>query len=401
MEHDSYRDPSHPLRALVLGSKTYTLYCRSARGAVDGEQVEIVDPKEIGLRGAYLDPPGVEWIRGLWTAVVRFAEDGEPDWYALARHRCGPNPQPADLAEEQHRAYGDWSRLPAVGVLPISRPRVAATLRAVERSSGVRIRPFTFLLRTSATGGLFARAADAPMLVAPYTADPAEWGSERGWWNVRTGELEPEGRYVKSLRDVAEVHGMTEDSAFLGPDPKAVFSRGLLQRRPAVSSPSLLVQIGKEGGQVAERVAGTVRNADAVAVVAAPDDWTELVVPVLRHMGVAEAMRRSGLPLNDRFSRYLAGTMQPKGRRRAALRAAALEHAKERLTDPEAAWSWDERAILAHAASVAAQEKKARRCACGCGAAPLGRSKWAGEACRKRAVRERAGATVGPPGANG
>ncbi len=173
------------------------------------------------------------------------------------------------------------------------------------------------------------------------------------------------------------------------PRPGSRLLPGLLQRRPAISGPNLLVQVGKEGGQVSERVAGTVTNAEAVPVVAAPDEWTELVVPVLRDMGVAEVMRRTDLALNDRFARYLAGTMRPKGRRRAALRAAALDYARERLTDPDAIWSWDERAILAHAASMAAREKEAQRCTCGCGAAPAGRSKWAGEACRKRAARER------------
>ena len=58
------------------------------------------------------------------------------------------------------------------------------------------------------------------------------------------------------------------------------------------------------------------------------------------------------------------------------------------LNDPDAAWSWDARATLNYAANLTGAEEEARLWASEYGAMPLGRSKWAGEACRKRAVRE-------------
>ncbi len=393
VEHGSCTDQARPLRALVVGTKMYALYRLGGPAA----QVEIVDAKELGLRGIYVDPAGVDWVRELWETYVRSAEDGEPDWEArAAERRNGRCVEQDDIAEEKHREYGQWSRLPAVGTLTVSTPAVAASLQAVEQQADAPIRPFTFLLwASSAGGGVLSRAASvgSGRLVAPFTRDPHQWGPDHAWRESCTGRPAPEGREVKRLLDVALSHAVHEDTAFVCADPDVWLPRGLLVRRPAVASPALLAYVAKEGAQVTERVAGLLSNAEAVQVVAEPDLWETLVVPVLARMGPAEVARRAQLPLNGELTRYLDGRARPRGRRGSALHAAAVGWARERLPDAEAVSTWEDRAVFAHALAVAAAGGRDRRCDCGCGRPPAGRSRWAGEACRKQSGRAAAKAT--------
>jgi hypothetical protein len=326
-EHGSLRQP---LWCYAISAKRYALY----RLGFDG-QVEVVDWSEHGL-GHYLDPtdPDTErddqgrhlWIRQAW------------EWVLTGRGRRDTMP--------------DWTGTPALTRFTVTSPAIGAwfTGHNQRQAPDDWIRPASFGLLAHPDPLIPTLDSDRPKPTTVYEPDPSKWLSV-DWYDRATGQPinittashhHPdfhrhltEGRVrVRTLGDVLSTFTRHPETKSLAPggQPVIAATQGLLQRRPVESAPVLTDLIGKEANQLDERATGSTDEPDGHLnrYGNRGDRWTQLVLPILRSIGVKELMRLTG---RSRSAVYEVLTGKPPKYAGPAARyeAVAVEHALQLL----------------------------------------------------------------------
>ncbi len=406
-EHDSL---ARPVTCYAISAKRYLLYrpatARQApelvhvrdepdEGSVD-EPDELTDWSEHGL-GLYLSPVVDErgrpkrdekgrrvWVRDAWAWVLRDALGDDPD------------PLP-------------WAGLPAVTRFTVSSPAIAGWFRGRDRDlpRAERMRPGGF--------GLLAHPAESDragrMPAAAYETKPEAWLTQ-DWYDRRSGraiqvttadpfraperfagDLAAGALRIQTLGEILATYGQRPEHKSLAPDgsPAGATTVGLLRRRPVHSTPARTHLAGKEGNRLLERVTGVVvdpmdyRTDFGLRV----DPWGTLVVPLLRRMGAAEAVRRTKVAGRRSIERIIKDGHQPKSAERvAALTSVATGFAREHI---QASTSVDDAAAMTAWLGLP-DAPHAHLCACGCGLpARSARARWYSDAHRKRGSRHRDG----------
>lgn len=395
-QHDA--DPQ--LYAFILGAKRYALYNLAGDG-----RVIVRKCSEHGL-GMRLDPTNPD-------APVSVAEDDKEDevygggvgsarpargwvqklWrYLIERHALGRDvPEPA------------WFGLPALCKLTVTRPDLAERLTLSPLNFCLVAQAQTFQSTLTPSPGSLGSSV---RLVAPFERDPRRWKRMR-WTDAATGRPfkiatgESEGYvtsgvvYVKSYRDMTAEFLSRPEAKFATPDgrrcPRGY--RGLLVRRTV--TPSVEVNIGKEGNHIEDVEAGLLRAGDVLNRYTPhqqhDDAFDQLVRPLARAFPPARVAQESGLSART-VERIRAGD-NPTAAHRAAVTKWAIDAAGAALRAAGKTASTDPRHRLAAWAALPKGKRGGsdRRCA-GCGKPLTGRQrKYCGSpACESRARRGRA-----------
>jgi len=168
---------------------------------------------------------------------------------------------------------------------------------------------------------------------------------------------------------------------------------GLLDRRPIQSSPALTELTGKEGNQLAERLSGQVHDATEYRSYYGnrTDPWHELYLPILRVIGAAQIVDRTGVSSSAVY-KALTGT-EPRRETRLRYQALAIDHARESLD----VWGVEAPQTAASTAALFLREHRqrgddVRRCRwCGHPLPVNARAdaRYHNDACRRAATRAR------------
>jgi len=361
----------------VISAKRYCLY-RDHEGqaeilaAVDASEEatggtertsfddELADWSEHGL-GLYLDPTSKDpdrpqrddkgrrlWVAQAWQWILADARGHDPplpDWadrFALTRFTIS-NPR----LERWFAGYND------------SRPRTE------------QIRPGSF--------GLIAHPAAlsprGPLPAATYEADPDRW-PQLDWYDRRTGNPirvttldptdDPEQRAhalhrgdvpIQRLQDTLASYRRRVEHKSLDPsgNPAGPSSRGILQRRPILSSPAETELTGKEGNKLLERASGeTTDPADYRNTYGRRGATCPLVLELLRESGVPAVVERTGFSRSAVYAVLRGAT--PRLDHARAYTDLAVEHARERL----AAWRRQPAAVPLQLLAQYRQERNKR-----------------------------------------
>ena len=190
-----------------------------------------------------------------------------------------------------------------------------------------------------------------PRLASSYDPNPDNW-FDLPWYDRNTGKrvgittLQPgdpgfieaiqRGAVrVRTLGEIVAAFRRRPEHKSLAPDgqPAVSDTRGLLERRPIESAPVLTDLTGKEGNQLEERSVGLATHPESYRSTYGNrgDRWSELVLPVLREVGVEELMRRTGRSRSTIYN-VLSGQWVPKyGGPASSYRDTAIEVASEEL----------------------------------------------------------------------
>lgn len=345
-EHDSLKNP---VWCYAISAKRYALYRRDPDGtptflrARDSHQEEteeseqseegLVTVSEHGL-GAYVNPYGPDaeprdrWIREAWGWIIT---DGNRD------------------------TLPDWANTPALTRFSLSSPTISPWFEGYNQRQprDRQVRPAGFGLIAHPDALTPDRGDGPPRLAAPYDPNPDQW-LDLPWYDRNTGKrveittLQPgDPGYlaaiqrgavrVRTIGDVVGEFRKRPEHKSLAPHgaPAGSDTRGLLQRRPIESAPVLTDLTGKEGNQLEERAVGLATNPDAYrsAYGNRGDRWTELVLPVLREIGVEDLMRLTGKSRSTVYN-VLSGSWEPKyGGPASVYRSAAMEEVRSWLVD--------------------------------------------------------------------
>lgn len=142
---------------------------------------------------------------------------------------------------------------------------------------------------------------------------------------------------VQTYRDVLEdflYHPEAKSAGADGPpcDRQTV---GLLRRRFVRSIPELTTHVGKESNKLEEIEAGLEHDPDEVWTEYAdpgPDQWSTLVLPVLKQMPASQLAEATGLAMST-IKAARNGHTDPHPLNRQALIGAAADFARVRLRD--------------------------------------------------------------------
>jgi hypothetical protein len=299
---------SHPveLLALAVSAKRYALYERR------GTAIEVRKASNHGL-GLYRSPLARDegdWIEDAWRDIVAAAEglpvEGPPDWHAR----------------------------PAVGQLPVSRPRVLRAFRADGPASYERsTKPYGFLLVGHADplvplpDGLLSPVVP----IAPFSSDPdglfeLPWMDRRSAARIEVTTAPGGEPGLVRLRTYADV--LVEYRVH--PEAKSGDPRGGLGSRASAGLLPRLhletgapVHIGREANQLDEEEEGALTDPDDPYVEYREEraEW-EAIVPALgelrERVGWQRLAEASGL--SERALRYaLNGGKLPRDRARRGL----------------------------------------------------------------------------------
>ena len=328
-EHDSI---NNPIWCYSISSKRYVLYRTD-----NHENIEIVDWSEHGL-GQYLNPLGDRDDSGRDDAGHHLWAKQAWEWVLTGDGRRDTMP--------------DWAHLPAVTRFSLSTPATSIWFTGYNRSQprSKRIRPSSFGILAHTDVLIHGSSENAPRPTAVYNPKPDQWlGLD--WYDRTTGEpiqittADPhhpefnhhlqEGRIrVKTLGDVLAEFRLRPEHKSLAPDgtPATSLTKGLLQRRPIESAPVLTDLVGKEGNELDERGAGVIIDPDDYRSQYGNrgDRWTELVLPVLRALGVNEVIRRTGRGKSVVYE-VIAGKKPKYSGPAARYRQIAVEEAASRI----------------------------------------------------------------------
>lgn len=326
-EHDSINEP---IWCYAISTKRYVLYRKTASG-----ETEIVDWSEHGL-GQYLDPTGPdperdEKGRRVWTRQAW-------EWVLNNQHQTTAKPS--------------WAELPALTLFTLSTPKIRDWFTGYDNTQPAsrRVRPGSFGLIAHTDTFMPAPSDGTPRPTTTYNPDPDTW-LELDWYDRTTGQpiqvttADPhhpdfhthlqQGRVrINTLGDVLGTFRTRPEHKSLDPhgDPTTGETSGLLLRRPVESAPVLTDLIGKEGNDLEERATGLTYD---------PDDyrsqygnrgerWTQLVLPILKQLGLEEVMKRTGREKSVVYE-ILAGKRPKYDSPAARYREVAIEAAAEEL----------------------------------------------------------------------
>lgn len=362
VEHDSL---AAPLSAYVISAKRYLLYRgeadsptlvyaaehdaedtdaedasspKSERDSLDmSHPLDIADWSEHGL-GLYLDPLGIRddegrrvWMREAWNYTLRRALGLDADLPA-------------------------WADKPALTQFTMSSPRQRRWFgqRDSGRPNDATPRPggFGILGQTAPSSTL---GPNTPMPATRFTNNPDEWLTA-DWYDRRTGkplrlitadpetapdlyaeqlaagsiELATLGRVVNRYRARPEHKSMSPDGTPAGPTTK-----GKLRRRPIYAHTATTRLIGKESNKLAERLTDPESAAGRTVVEYGTigDEWTDVILPILRRMGPKRVARETGIT-ERRVRAWYTGArphLGPSGHMASAIRA-ARGHADKEIT---------------------------------------------------------------------
>ncbi len=371
------------LWAYCISAKRYVLYTQNPVGSP-----LLCKASEHGL-GHLLNPtdpddPDRSWIHHAWEYLL--ACDG------IGRRidECLQEP--------------DWLDRPALSRITVSSPEIMRLFGpwAAGRDYPHQIKPANFLL--AAQVALFGHPAGVDparfLLVAPYASDPRRW-SRLAWRNrfdknsatytIQTAghDIQGDDRVVtvKSYRQVLADYLAHPEAKSTGPDgtPCGPRTRGLLRRRAL--SPATISYIGKESNRLDDVQHGLVLDGSEVETTYATrttsggDAWSDLVVPVLRDIALADLCDRTGLAVST-LKAIRSGASRPRTANRRRLLAIAARHARaatsssaDHLGDLEACSNY-----LANRATPSCPE-------CGADLAG-GRATYCSGRCRQRAFRK-------------
>ena len=312
---DETRSARRQLWCYSISAKRYALYTQQ-------------ENKDISLIGVARESPEDDY------------DDPEPALRKPSQHGLGHLLNPLDPEDDDRDWIGEiwqhiltgrnpptWMDQPAVARTSISTPAMFRLFHALNshKPYSEQIKPFNFL------NAAFVHPTERPadddriVLVAPYEQDPKRWTRQR-WinrFNARTyritvepsnGRVRPGTVSVKTYRDTILDYATHPEPKSLAPDEKVSdrTSIGLLHRRPV--TPTIVQQIGKESNRLEEAQLGLLDDADQPlnrygdAQLAT---FRELVVPVLKDLGVRETARRTGHGLGS-VSAALAGRSTPR-----------------------------------------------------------------------------------------
>ncbi len=310
------RGKPRELFILAFSAKRYTLYTRD-----EAREPIIVKASEHGL-GHLLNPTDPDstdrdWITELWRIIVR--------------RRLG-------LTVE----LPPWLSAPAITHIGASSTATLQIFEALNahKPYGDQVKPFNFLLsaQVSRLGHPAGTRPEKFHLVQPYTRDPKGWlrtpwrdlhGS--GTWTITTrGSTSAEDRVVrvKTIGDILDEHTQHPELKSLDPDAEACRpgTRGLLGRRPVITSRHRIAYIGKESNRLDDLEAGVIHDeAEILATYTDPklerERWNAMVVPRLRTIGTRQLVALTAL--SERGIRdILAERAYPHATTRAKLKRA-------------------------------------------------------------------------------
>jgi hypothetical protein len=269
-------------------------------------------------------------------------DDAEPALTKPSQHGLGHLLNPTDPKNESRDWIGEawkhilsgqnppaWLDRAAIARASVSTP---TTLRLFEplnvgKPYSEQIKPFNFL--NAAFVDPTERPADEEriVLVSPYQTNPTEW-PRQDWVNRFNGRsyritTQPSNGRVQPGRVAVKTYHDTILDYATHPEPKSAerdgkpcdrTTIGLLARRPV--TPTIVQHIGKESNRLEEAQTGLVEDSDEILNRYGDpnlDVFRELVVPVLRRLGVRETARRTGLGLGS-VSAALSGRSTPRAR---------------------------------------------------------------------------------------
>jgi hypothetical protein len=353
-----FKSLDRPLTCFAISAKRYVLLrdeglvrvfdVPAELDAADDEPFEdgetVVDRSEHGL-GLYLDPTNPDdpqrddqdrrvWITQAW------------EWI-LGRRSSLPT----------------WAREFALTRFTVSSPRVSDWFKRYNDSHSLseRVRPGSFGLLAHPSP-FFRALSGGALPAAPYDRDPRHWGS-LAWYDRTSGarlrvaqvsdlidreqwsELRKGSVAVDSLQDVVNRYRLRPEHKSLEPNGGAATGEtvGLLQRRAMLAAPALTDLVGKEGNRVLERLSGEVTETSDYRneYGGRGDRWSVLLVPILREMGTAEVVRRTGISRSavGRSLRESRAT-RPHGSTLAKYRAAALAWLTDREGPSDSVSEW-------------------------------------------------------------
>jgi hypothetical protein len=309
-----------PLLCQVIAAKRYALYRnRTASPNAVIEAEDIVSWSEHGL-GLYQDPtPGHttpdgkrEWMRNVWLHILnrRLEQAGEVapalNCYAITRFTISSPDMLTWFSQADHG-------------------QIRADL----------LRPGSFGM--IAHPDALLNDIDAPRPAAHYSSDPAEWGN-LDWYDRHTGtpltvcavdfsdsDAVAVARrrgdvLIQTLRDVIDSYPLRPEHKSLGPSGEPANSRttGKLTRRPVQSAPHLTNLIGKEGNKITERTTRVDLSPDHTNLYGTVgDEWTQLVLPVLRQLGPTRVSKEIGVSARQ-VGRWLHNGDRPQQRHQQA-----------------------------------------------------------------------------------
>jgi hypothetical protein len=403
VEHDSL---ARPVSCVAISAKRYILF-RQAPGGAAAELVGVADEPDEARTGDVDDPGEVtDWSEhGLGVYLSPLVDvrgrpkrdtKGRREWVAEAWRTVL-----ADATGSTQPHLPSWAGLPAVTRFTVSSPTIADWFRGRDKDLPVedRMHPGGFGLLAHVVEGDAANRMPA----APYESDPARW-LNLDWYDrhskdpIRLTVADPVTKpeqyasdvaagavRVNTFADVIATYSRRVEYKSLSPTGQLVdgWTSGLLQRRPISSTPARSHLIGKEGNKLLERVTGLITDESDYRTDygTRAEVWETLVVPVLQRMGVAEILRHADPSWRRSVERILLdGHRSRQAGRERTLTGLAVAFARTQIQDE----GLDDLTALG---ACLERPLKNRLCACGCGHAATGRSKWFSDAHRKRLRR--------------
>jgi hypothetical protein len=400
-----------PLYCYAISAKRYCLYRPNQRGraeivaAIDGADdtdqehpadvtEALEDWSEHGL-GLYLDPTSPDSDR------PRRDKRGRRLWVAEAWQWI------LDDAHARNPRLPRWADTYALTRFTVSSPTIERWFSG-HNASRLRsdwIRPGSFgLLAHPTTIGL-----GAPLPAAPYETDPAAWPT-LDWYDRRTGRPirvttiqgdDPELRAhellhavpIALIADILTRYRRRAERKSLAPDggrPAGQETRGLLQRRPVVSSPPQTELTGKEGNKLDERHSGEVTQPSEYRsdYGRRASTWP-MVVAILQELGAPEIAWQTSISRSAVYD-VMRGA-QPRSEHAREYETIALRFASERFLN----WGLDPPAhpierLKRYLAEREARGEDIRRCEWDGKPIPPGRrsdARFCSNRCRRAASR--------------
>jgi hypothetical protein len=318
LEDENFTDAGRTIRRQLwchsISAKRYALYTRrgqtiSLTGVSRDDQDEDNDDPEPALH-----KPSQHGLGHLLNPLN--PEDAERDWIdEIWKHILTGHDPP------------DWAANAAIARTSVSTPtmhKLFATLNA-GKPYPEQIKPFNFL------NAAFVRPVERPadderiVLVAPYERG-ARQREQQDWINRFNGRAyrittEPSAGFarpgtvtVKTYQDTILEYATHPEPKSIAPDgsPCDRTTLGLLVRRPV--SPTIVQHIGKESNRLEEAQLGLLDARDEPLNQYSDANlqiFRELVVPILRRLGVRETARRTELGLGS-VSAALSGRSTPR-----------------------------------------------------------------------------------------